>query len=74
MLKFIQLLGQRLLSPTPEFHAKLRNLMVGIVTVLSVLLTLHPDFISEDGYKYVEFAIAAAGGMGFYAQTTSTKH
>lgn len=74
MLQFIKLVWDRLTSPTPEFHAKFRNLMAGVVTVLSVLLTLQPDFIPADWYKYVEFAIAAAGGMGIYAQTTSTKH
>lgn len=64
----------RLLSPTPEFHAKLRNLMIGLVTIISVLLMVHPAFIPEKWYEYLQFAVTAFASMGIYAQTTSTKH
>jgi len=65
---------ERLLSPTPEFHAKARNLMIGIATLLTILSGIHPAFIPEAWYQYINFAIAAFASVGVYAQTTSTKH
>lgn len=71
---FFAELIERLLSPTPEFHAKLRNLALGVVTIATVAYTLPGSFVPDAYDKYLEFIIAVGGAFGIYAQTTSTKH
>lgn len=73
-MSFLTLLLQRLSAPTPEFHAKIRNLMAGVVSICTVIVALHPTFVPADAYQYIEFGIAVAAGIGIQAQTTSTKH
>lgn len=73
-MNFINLLIQRILSPTPEFHAKIRNLMIVLVTVATLVEVIKPAFIPASWHEYIQFGIAVAGAFGIYAQTTSTNH
>ncbi len=61
---------KRLISPTPSFHAKARNIFGIAAIIIGITIATKPAFISENVIEVLKYIDALLVGVAGWAQTT----